>query len=1288
VLFITILHGIISRRYTSGTSYMNRNIDGPPFNGDARKKNALTDVLPKQGVPSTEVQEKYLVGDEAVQAIQNAEGLHGFSADREEEPGSSVNENAVESAVITVDNPAEKKEKKGGFLASLFGEEIADGVEAVDPAPKDHTSVAPETVQDSPVAKTEGAQEVVQDRRGVQEQEGVGLETLLKKKETNTEENQREQGDRVEHEDSQEKVRELSKEEIEYKASRKEYKRYKKELHKVRENFEKLADEYKEESEKSGFLSRFMDTTPELRKKKKEMEEALVVYDHYLEKIRNERERRIQASVEKFSTIAGAEKQEDEVQYIALHEALLEKQIDNEAAMLESIKQRENKDGEPNFFALRWMKKGLGYYSKLPKAGRIAIGAGIGAAVGSLAAVGAGAAAGGVLAAGVAGGFTKGARKTAGVFLAPLAALETKKFLDKEVDVYEEVAMTEQKNTFSEKKLSESRRERKNIKRNVRWGKRSATVGAAGAAMIVGGGGSALAENVADGVVDTIGDVHFGGVAEANAATEAPQHSALYREVEASRKAFEEGGNSNPEMRSAVQNIMGKAEAEYDGTAEVAVNSATPEITGTHDMSFVDTEEQRPERTVLTRPSGQKSFFQNKFDEAQERVALRRASGVPAGEVAGEQMVTEQPEGGVEHVPAAEVAPEQSTTMEALQQSSEGALTEPVTEGWDIQRILQHMHEQNSADMEHVSTGEVAETPAEAPPTEEQPEVLTAVGEYETGSSVNKELQEFLGKDTWVQEHYPNIDEDMRGKIAHRLYLELAKDHEAMERFKVRGDDWNSVHEGDHYSVGMKRELVEKAIKRFYPEEGTQEVASTMERRSVAQEALDELRAEKTPVPTEESVPAEAAEGTEPVHLAARHKVLYGDAKYEPQHIEADEHKILRKHPAEVQQSNEPTPQADKGVWTNPDDHKPFGSERKTPVEEPVKAWKNPDVDRAGTAVPEEHSGEWKNPDRGEVLSSQAEADLKYAQMQMEKHEVPDYQGFKTRPYIEELFKEGHFDNTLEGRKNLILSNWGPISHVRMQDIYDNDKLLHFSFGDAAEPLTLSSGMEEMTKSMVNQFESNFAKKVPNIEEMIAQAREDNITLGEFVARLSDAVKEKADHADVAVESKEVPHVADVAVEQQVVVPEEIPQSAAADALEQVRAEIVYQKLKDYTVPKLPETVGKDGLYHTELQPVEVSEDVLKDIERNYGSEHPEWSEGTAAELYHSEAGKSFVAAIQEQMKDMAIDIPKASTVNMKDIRFDWAAMENMTPIEFLEQLEQHERMLERADGTETIIGS
>jgi hypothetical protein len=92
---------------------------------------------------------------------------------------------------------------------------------------------------------------------------------------------------------------------------------------------------------------------------------------------------------------------------------------------------------------------------------------------------------------------------------------------------------------------------------------------------------------------------------------------------------------------------------------------------------------------------------------------------------------------------------------------------------------------------------------------------------------------------------------------------------------------------------------------------------------------------------------------------------------------------------------------------------------------------------------------------------------------------------------------------------------------------------------------------------------------------------------------------------------------------------------------------------------------------------VEISKEIEDIIKIKYLEKHPEWTEGTAKALYGSAKHSDFRSAIETQLVDIGIDLRGDADIPANKINIDWSMFENMTPIEALKQLEQHEKMIE-----------
>ena len=123
--------------------------------------------------------------------------------------------------------------------------------------------------------------------------------------------------------------------------------------------------------------------------------------------------------------------------------------------------------------------------------------------------------------------------------------------------------------------------------------------------------------------------------------------------------------------------------------------------------------------------------------------------------------------------------------------------------------------------------------------------------------------------------------------------------------------------------------------------------------------------------------------------------------------------------------------------------------------------------------------------------------DLETAQAQL-----PDYHGEQTLPAIQQLFKQpGMFNSLIQGQEKVILSNWGPMSHVRLKDLVDSKPGVTYNI-DGTE-VRLSPDTEAMMRSILVQLEHGGRTKVSNIQELFNDGYKNNMTVGNLVQKVA-----------------------------------------------------------------------------------------------------------------------------------------------------------------------------------------
>jgi hypothetical protein len=510
------------------------------------------------------------------------------------------------------------------------------------------------------------------------------------------------------------------------------------------------------------------------------------------------------------------------------------------------------------------------------------------------------------------------------------------------------------------------------------------------------------------------------------------------------------------------------------------------------------------------------------------------------------------------------------------------------------------------------------------------PETIEMKGAYENGSSVDKELQQFLKENTWVTKEYPNLTDAERGTIASLLRLELMKNPAMAEQFKVRNNDWTKVVVNDTYDITLDRKVVESQIEKVHP---TGKVM-VPESEKQPQKVFLEAKEVKKIIPQESAV---GTEPTEPIKIEAeKTKVMksyeeYASEKREKMRIkmfeEAQKHRVVTR------------PDVERIVIKAPEE----GVKRIIPVPSPEE--QTPDVP---APQPAEEVGALKI----------AKEDLAQAGKILEESKA-DYKGENSRGSLDTLLKKyDAFDTKIKAQRPLILSSWGPISYARMQDIFDGKGSISYTIGDE-KPIMMGRQVETLTRSIVEQLQNNLQEKVPNIEEVLVEAKNENWTLGELVKKLSATLEEQ----EKATTAPEVP------------TPEIVP-----DAPQEMPRVV---PITEYERPVLQpmESNGEQFLV-AKLAPIEVTDEVKKIVEHKYLEKHPAWTSGNAEELYTNKDLTDFRYVVDVCKADIAADV-SGDQIPIPSITIDWSAFKDMTPAEVLAQFEQQHRIL--ADENTTI---
>jgi hypothetical protein len=344
-------------------------------------------------------------------------------------------------------------------------------------------------------------------------------------------------------------------------------------------------------------------------------------------------------------------------------------------------------------------------------------------------------------------------------------------------------------------------------------------------------------------------------------------------------------------------------------------------------------------------------------------------------------------------------------------------------------------------------------------------------------------------------------------------------------------------------------------------------------------------------------------------------------------------------------------------VHEMPTTHEPFTHENQKVVVEkesvPVKS-----------IFPDKQKVTYQKTDTAQnmTLETQPETlsqELIQAKKFMQSHEVVDYQGLETRRSIEFLFKEKDiFDKITTGHRPLILSNWGPISHARMQDIFDGKGSISYTMKDGTT-LTMGPQVEQLTRNIAEQLERNVQLnvKVSNTDTLFEEAQKNNSTLGEFVT----SVHEELEHRNMEAGKNAVP--VETTAQVGVSSPETTSQSH----------EIEKVSLDKYQRPVL---VQQGEVYTAKLAPFEVSTEVKDIVTQKYLTYHKNWNVGDPEILYKNPNFTDFRKAVDIYTTDIAIDLSNRGEISIPKITIDWSEFKNMTPAEMLYQLEQHHKIL------------
>jgi len=912
-----------------------------------------------------------------------------------------------------------------------------------------------------------------------------------------------------------------------WKEIRENYKAYRAQVKDAEAVFLEASKKYEEERRGAGMLRRFI-ATPELDNAKQEMLQAQYTYDNLLEGLRGHRQERMEYFVKE--QLSKKSKDDALTEYVARHETMLEHHIDNEVQLLEGLRYQENEKGESRYKLVRGSKAFLSWYRKLPLKKRALYGAGLA----GLAGLGAGAI-GWATAGALATGGVMAARKGFGTFFGGLAALETKRYGDKMSEEFGERALKKQHESFKETSLRQSREDRRAIQKDVRFKKKASTVAAFGAALAVGGAGSVA-----------------GGEA----------YEAVF-------------GNSS--SSGIPQGFKEKSPSPIEGKIPKPVASHKPEFSdnATFPKSETPSTEHMPE-SVDVATSLEKDIHFGGVDikvpeGSQEDVHFGGVDiKVPAGPEEDVHF------GGVDiKVPESESGDIATFPKEEIRKYSsveEASLATP-----EITELLKKLGigEEVPTDTQTPPLKDVPpyETPKDVnvAPIEPIPDVskiisekgVTLKGVYEAGSSVERELHQFLENDTWVKETYPDLTDSERGKIAHLIQQEVKKDPGMMKDFNIKGENWHKVKVNGTYEATLDKDLLINKIEKIHVPKS---------------------------VPVEVTLPIEKPPASLPLEDATK---------------------------PEVKQVPEPTKEA------------------------PPMTIKE---------------------------------DLAHAK-EVLKQGGPDYHGAATRPALADLFKEGYFQGSvLQGQRSLIMSYWGPMSHVRMEDIFDKSKSLTYTI-DNKPPVTMGAEVEALTYNLVDKLEHSLQPKIPNVADIIEQSVKNNDTLGELINKLHLRLEEVEPFRPKLASPPE-----NLPTDESLPEPVTVPENTAVPESKSVLPEVERIPLAHYEAPKVE--WNTDPVYGTravaKLQLIEVTPDIEKLVDVKYPTTDLEWGSLTARQFFDNPHTHSFRDMVHAQLIDIAVALKGASDTPLATFDLDWSAYEGMQPRDMLIQLEQHEAMLKK----------
>jgi hypothetical protein len=529
------------------------------------------------------------------------------------------------------------------------------------------------------------------------------------------------------------------------------------------------------------------------------------------------------------------------------------------------------------------------------------------------------------------------------------------------------------------------------------------------------------------------------------------------------------------------------------------------------------------------------------------------------------------------------------------------------------------------------------------------PETITMEGVYEAGSSVEKELQEFLKKSAWISKEYPGLSEAERNTVASLLRVELMKDPEMAEQFKIRGNDWTKVGVRDTYDVQLDRRLVESQIEKVRSI-GKSSIAEVGKHEPEQQKVVLSTQHKSAVFPQKEVLLSdtskravtgiqESPKPVEPEKGISSKKEASSFDRYAEQRREKLRIKMLEENKKYRPLAKSTVPETGKESATStisPEQSPPRRIPVYEPKEEQASVSSRPSVQEAV---------------RPKTLSQ----DLVEAGKVLQENKV-DFTGTSSRGSLDNLIKNYNvFDTLVKAQRPVILSNWGPISYARMQDIFDGRGSISYTIGDE-QPIVMGPQVERLTRSIVGQIERNLEKNIPNVAEVIAKAKEENWTLGELVKQLSQTLENQ--------EKTSVPA---------------IPTSEASTPLPQETSRI---PITEYKRPALNVVTaeGKNMLV-AKMVPIEVTEDIKKVVKLKYLDAHKEWLTGNAEALFKNNEATEFRYAVNLYSADIAADL-SGGKIPIPSITIDWSAYKGMTPGEMLAQLEQHHKILSNENTT------